>query len=143
MPEFVYSAGEDGYTKGINICDEKGHRLCHLSQSIGHCCAASMIGSLSHYGFWNKPSNVKRFIAEMRSHWEEQRIFRNAENGGLSHFNISGFYVLLSVETEGFDKALREHKDIVKVHSFRNKRNGPSVGDLGHEISLYFMEFKA
>ena len=142
-PEFVFTAGEDGYTRGINICDETGHRVCHMSQSIGHCCAASMIGALSSYGFWNKPSNVNRFIAEMRRHWIEQENFRSKEGQGLSVFNISGFYVLLSVETAGHDKALRGHKDIVKVHSFKNKRGGPAMGEFGHEISLYFMEFKA
>ena len=139
-PSFAYKAGDDGYTRGINVYDENGVQICHIAQSIGHCCAASTIGRLNVYGFWNKKTNVNRFIAEMRDHWLEQRVFRNEHGIGISIFNISGFYVLLSAETAGHDKALREHEDIVKVHSFKNKRNGPGYG--GHEISLYFMEFK-
>jgi len=97
---------------------------------------------LSPYGFWKNKTKVNAFIAEMKRHWKDQHVFFGPLSTRLSLFNISGFYVLLSPETIGFDQALREHKDIVKVHSFKNKRNGPREDySFANTIDLYFMEF--
>lgn len=140
-PSFTYKEGIDGYTRGVDVMDGKGYRIAHLQQSVGHCCAASVLGSLSSYGFWNSKPKVNAFLKELKSAWEQQRHVRNAEGVSLTVFPISGFYVYLSCETSDYDVALRTHPKIKLVHEFRNKRNGPSAGDNGHLISLYFMEF--
>jgi hypothetical protein len=142
-PLFKFESGEDGYTKGFNVYDETGHRLCHVTSSIGHCCAASTIGSLSMYGFWDDDKKVDAFIAFFRKQWEEQELIRSTENNNSLHvFIISGFYILLSQETQFSDKAIRNHPNVQKVHSFKNKRCGPR-DDYSYQntIDLYFLEF--
>ena len=142
VPMFNFGPGEDGYTKGFNMYDEKGHKLCHITSSIGHCCAASTIGGLSMYGFWNYAKNVDAFIAFFRKQWKEQQLIRSKENYPQHVFVISGFYILLSPETCGHDKALRNHPNIQKVHSFKNKRGGPRDDySFNNTIDLYFLEF--
>lgn len=138
---FSYRAGEDGYARSLNLY-EGTSRICNITQSVGHCCAATMVGSLTPYGFWEKKTKVNDFIADMKRHWKQQQVFLDDNQSRLSLFNISGFYVLLSPETAGFDKALRNHPDIVKVHSFKNKRSGPRADySFTNTIDLYFMEF--
>jgi hypothetical protein len=141
-PVFTFGKGEDGYTRGFNMYDETGHRLCHVTSSIGHCCAASTIGALSMYGFWNNTKKVDSFVKFFRKQWKEQALMRDKDGGAQHIFVVSGFYVLLSVETAGFDKALRNHPNIQKVHSFKNKRGGPRDDyTFNHTIDLYFLEF--
>jgi hypothetical protein len=141
-PMFKFGHGEDGYTKGFNMYDETGQRLCHITSSIGHCCAASTIGSLSQFGFWNDDKKVDAFVAFFRNKWEEQEMIRNADHTSLHLFIISGFYFLLSPETRNCDKALRNHPNIQKVHSFKNKRSGPRDDySYCNTIDLYFLEF--
>ena len=142
VPMFTFGHGEDGYTKGFYMYDETGHKLCHVTSSIGHCCAASTIGALSMYGFWNNPEKVDAFIAFFRKQWKEQGLIRNENKHSLHIFTISGFYVFLSPETINFDGALRNHPNIQKVHSFKNKRGGPQDDySFNNTIDLYFLEF--
>ena len=136
---FTFNEGNDGYMKTIEMRDSKKQRLCLITQSIGHCCAASTIGALTSYGFWNVKKNVDSFIKEMKSLWKTESVFRSPEGKNLSLFNISGFYVFLSQETITFDKALRTHPDIKLIQTFVNRRGGPD--SQGNTISLYFMEF--
>ena len=140
---FTYKPGDDSYMRVVAIKDEKGTFIANITQAPGHCCAASILGSLSAYGFWSKKATVNAFVEEMKKHWREEKCFtESASYNRISLFNISGFYVYLSSETRTYDMGLREHPDIKLVHSFLNKRcAGGDSSYQGNQIDLYYMEF--
>ena len=150
MSNIFFGPGSDMYSRLVSVQVEntgemakfsKGHQICTIEQGVGHCCAASMLGNLSCHGFWKDADKVESFLERLRNLWKKQDCFFSPDHRQqLSVFVISGFYVLLSPETESYDCALRNHPKIKKVHEFYSRRQGPNE-ELGNLISLYFMEF--
>jgi len=143
MSSLTFSKAVGGTSRGYlrEIVVKDGTQvICELEQAVGHCCGATMLSQLTYHGFWNDKQKVQMFIDDLKSKWKQADTFRDpTTTGALSCFTIAGFFVFLSVETAGHDKALREHPDLKKITSFRNKSNGPGIH--GNTISLYQMEF--
>ena len=141
----VTKQGVDVYqrTMDVGFATEKHGfvRLCNVTNGIGHCCAASMIGNLtSYFGFWNSIEKVDKFLDFFRDKWEKQEEHIDDKYNRLSCFIISGFYVLLSPETYSYDAGIRKNPQFTKVHSFNNRKFGPDHDD-GNQIDLYFINF--
>lgn len=143
---FRLHASVDGYirTMEVGITRPNGDLfipLCTVTNGVGHCCAASMIGNIRSYGlWWNSVANVDAFIKIFHDKWRTQSELYDKKYERLSVFIISGFYVLLSNETHEYDAGIRNNPQFTKVHSFYNRRSGPDY-PAGNEISLYFINF--
>jgi hypothetical protein len=143
---FRLRSGVDGYMRTIEIGITRANDgmyipLCTVTNGVGHCCAASMIGNIRPYdNFWSNIARVDSFIKVFHDKWKAQEEMYDKKYERLSCFIISGFYVLLSDETRTFDAGIRDNPQFTKVHSFRNRRNGYDH-TTGNEISLYFINF--
>ena len=146
---FNLTASDDPYTRSFKVSSviegysTQGPKpICTIQNSIGHCCGMSMLGCLTPYGFWQREESVAAFMQHFKDKWaSNNNIFRDEFGNCLTLFDVCGFHVALSRETENYDQALRNYPGMKLVQVFRNNRGGPTDKGMGHEISLYYLEF--